>query len=294
MNKLIGLYNIEPFVFNTALMQISNYHKSIGDTVEWFIDYNINLYDKIYCSSLFNFTDKSQVPEYAICGGTGFDISSKLPEEIENSDLDYSIYQNCKTSYIWFSRGCVRNCPFCIVREKEGYIHQVNPHNLNPKGTSIHIQDNNFFANKDWKITEDYLIKWNQPVIFSSGIDIRLFNSDHASFINSWSLKRTGSIHIAWDNPRENLIDKIKYFLTFIKPYLVTCYVLIGYWSTETEDLLRVNALKDLGVTPYAMPYLKSNKYQKSFCRWVNNNFIFKSVSWNNYKYNPKHNEIRS
>jgi len=69
--KRVGLYNIEPKIHNTALMKISQYHKDNGDHVEWYVDFERDLYDKIYCSSLFDFTDKSQVPENAICGGTG-------------------------------------------------------------------------------------------------------------------------------------------------------------------------------------------------------------------------------
>ena len=108
----IGLINLEPQINNTALMKISKYHKDRNDDVEMYIDFFRNSYDKIYCSSLFDFTNKSQVPENAICGGTGFDIITKLPKEIDDCDLDYSIFPNCKSSYVWFSRGCIRNCPF--------------------------------------------------------------------------------------------------------------------------------------------------------------------------------------
>ena len=73
----IGLLNLEPKINNTALMKISKYHKDLGDDVEMYIDFFRNNYDKIYCSSLFNFTDKSQVPENAICGGTGFDTTNR-------------------------------------------------------------------------------------------------------------------------------------------------------------------------------------------------------------------------
>ena len=38
-------------------------------------------------------------------------------------------------------------CPFCLVREKEGYIQTVEPVELNPKGKWIEVLDNNFFAN---------------------------------------------------------------------------------------------------------------------------------------------------
>ena len=60
-------------------------------------------------------------------------------------------------------------------------------------------------------------------------------------------------------------------------------YVLIGYHSTEEEDLYRVNTLKDYGCDPYSMPFDKSDPYQKRFTRWVNHKAIFKTVDWKDY-----------
>ena len=54
---------------------------------------------------------------------------------------------NTYFSLQFFSRGCIRKCPFCLVREKEGYIQTVEPVELNPKGKWIEVLDNNFFAN---------------------------------------------------------------------------------------------------------------------------------------------------
>jgi hypothetical protein len=276
----IGLINAEPQINNTALMKISEYHKSRGDDVEMYIDFFRNQYDKIYCSSLFDFTDKSQIPEQTICGGTGFDIESKLPNEIDNCDLDYSIFPSCNSSYVWFSRGCIRNCPFCIVRKKEGYIHSVEPKHNNKNAEVIEIMDNNFFANPEWKKSEKYLDDWQLPIIFSSGIDVRIFEHSHALFINKYKVK---TIHTAWDNPKIDLLPKFQELVKHIKPYKIMAYVLIGYWSTPEEDLMRVMKLKELGISPFAMPYNKKDKYQKRFARWVNHKAVFKTVEWKDY-----------
>ena len=61
-------------------------------------------------------------------------------------------------------------------------------------------------------------------------------------------------------------------------------YVLIGYHSTEEEDLHRVETLRSYGCDPYVMPYDKFDDYQKKFTRWVNHKAIFKSVAWKDYK----------
>jgi len=276
----IGLLNLEPQINNTALMKISQYHKQKGDDVEMYVDFFRNQYDKIYCSSLFDFTNKTQVPEMADCGGTGFDIAKKLPKEIDNSDLDYSIFPSCKSSYIWFSRGCIRNCPFCIVRKKEGYIHSVKPTNINPKGDVIEIMDNNFFANPEWKDAEKYLDQWQQQIVFNSGIDVRIFKPEHASFIKKYKIKM---IHTAWDNPKIDLMPKFKELIKYIKPYKIMAYVLIGFDSTPEEDLMRVTKLWELKIDPFVMPFDKKNNYQKRFARWVNHKAVFKTVKWKEY-----------
>jgi len=61
-------------------------------------------------------------------------------------------------------------------------------------------------------------------------------------------------------------------------------YVLIGFNSTEEEDMHRVEVLRQYGCDPYVMPYNKDDQYQKRFARWVNHKAIFKTVSFNDYR----------
>lgn len=148
----IGLIDVDGHNFpNYALMKISAYHKSIGDTVEW-ADPMFGEYDLVYKSKIFTFTpDNMDVYECKVLkGGTGYDIKSKLPDYIESHTmLDYTIYPQFNFSIQFLSRGCIRRCPFCLVREKEGYIYPVEPLNLNSKGEWIEVLDNNFFANPE-------------------------------------------------------------------------------------------------------------------------------------------------
>lgn len=277
----IGLIDIELKIFNTAYMQISQYHKRRGDTVEWWTPLEHRGFDVVYCSSLFDYTDKSEVPDDAICGGTGFDISSKLSVAMEGCDLDYSIYPQCRKSYLWFSRGCFRNCPFCCVRQKEGTLKPVNVKNLNPYTEVICIQDNNFFANPQWRSAIKWLQAKSLPVEFLN-IDARIIDKEQAESI--LTLKHQKQIKIAWDNPKENLIPKLRQIIKWIKPYRLMCYVLIGYWSTPEEDMHRVEMLRELGIDPFVMPYNKKDLYQRAFARWVNHKAIFKKVKWKDYK----------
>jgi hypothetical protein len=282
---LIGLYNLEPKIENTAMMQVSRYHKDRGDSVEIYSPIFPSRYDKVYAFSIFSFTDKSMVRKGMVCGGSGFDIQSRLPAEMEGSDVDYDVFPKCKTSYIWFSRGCIRRCPFCIVWKKEGYIRPVKPKNLNPRGKSITVMDNNFFANLEWKSAIDWLVDKKLPVDFSSGIDVRLINEEQGESLKKLRLLK--QLHIAWDNPREDLTSKIEFLTHFIKRKKIMCYVLIGYWSTPEEDMSRVEKLREMRIDPFVMPYDKSDPYQRAFARWVNFKAIFKSIPWEYYHQNP-------
>ena len=278
----IGLYNLEPAIVNTAMMQVSTYHKLNNDDVYIYSPLFHDEYDKIYAFSIFDYTDKGYVRDDMITGGTGFDIKSKLPVEITKCEYDWSLYPDCDYSILWFSRGCIRNCPFCVVREKEGYIHSVEPLNLNPNGEYVKVMDNNFFANPNWNDSVDYLLDLGQKIDMQ-GFDIRIFNESQGEALSQ--LKHRKAFKFAWDNPRDNIDDKIELLLDYIKPSNLMCYVLIGYWSSPMEDYRRVMHLwEKYKIHSFVMPYDKFNRYQKDFSRWVNNKIEFKSCTWEEYQ----------
>ena len=278
----IGLYNLEPSIVNTAMMQVSTYHKLNNDDVYIYSPLFHDEYDKIYAFSIFDYTDKGYVRDDMITGGTGFDIKSKLPVEITKCEYDWSLYPDCDYSILWFSRGCIRNCPFCVVREKEGYIHSVEPLNLNPNGEYVKVMDNNFFANPNWNDGVDYLLDLGQKIDMQ-GFDIRIFNESQGEALSQ--LKHHKAFKFAWDNPKDNIDDKIELLLDYIKPSNLMCYVLIGYWSSPMEDYRRVMHLwEKYKIHSFVMPYDKFNRYQKDFSRWVNNKIEFKSCTWEEYQ----------
>ncbi len=277
----IGLIKIEPKIINTAYMLISQYHKQLGGSVGWWHPLTAGEFDHVYCSSLFDFTDKAQVPECAITGGTGFDVSSRLPQAIEACEYDYSLYPKCETSYVWFSRGCDRDCPWCVVRQKEGQFHKVRRKQLNPKGKYLTIMDNDFSANPDWAD----IIRWigNMPVDIQS-IDVRKL-SDRQCFdlakLRQWKKKQ---FKIAWDNPAEDMEYKLVHVTAIIPARKLMCYVLIGYNSTPAEDMFRIQTLKKLRIDSFVMPYKRGDLYQDMFSQWVNRKAVFKTKTWKQYQ----------
>lgn len=123
----IGLIDVDGHNFpNLALMKLSAWHKSEGDTVEW--HWGFDHYDRVYKSKVFdcNYTADVDDPvncDEIICGGTGYGLDNKLPAGIEHTRPDYSLYPELTqdTAYGFLTRGCPRGCEFCIVSKKEGY-----------------------------------------------------------------------------------------------------------------------------------------------------------------------------
>lgn len=285
----IGLIDTDSKMANFALMRISSYHKERGDEVVWADTFSH--YDRVYQSKVFTFSQDDQTIYYAdeiVRGGTGYDVKSRLPEEIENHcGLDYSIYPNCNYSIQFFSRGCIRSCPFCIVREKEGYLRSVAPMNYNPKGEWVEVLDNNFFANPNWRNAIEELQRNGQPVNLH-GVDIRLMNEEQAEALSTLKLKQ--NVKIAWDLPEIDLEPKLREVVKYIKPYRLTCYVLVGFNSTIKQDMRRLEILRELGITPFVMIYRdpvnrrEPNNYCKDLARWVNKPQLFKSVKFEDYE----------
>ena len=279
----IRLVDLDGLLPNIALMKISQFHKQHGDDVGWHNPIADGKVDKLYISKLFDFSEDYQyaLADQVYIGGSGHDIAKCLPDEIDSiRNIDYSIYPNAEMTMQFYSRGCIRNCPFCIVQKKEGYIKAVEPMSLNPNGRGIEVLDNNFFANPEWKWAAQDLIRIGQPVNLQ-GVDVRIMDEEQAYWLNK--MKHAKQIHIAWDNPKEDVLPRIREMIKHVKPYKIMCYVLIGYWSTPEQDLMRVEKLREVGVDPFVMPFNKSDKYQKKFARWVNHKAIFKSVKWEDY-----------
>lgn len=285
-------------------MKLSAYHKSIGDTVELFDRWNT--YDLVYASKVFSFTEDIDV--YPVMadeirkGGTGYCISvqdskeifddsknNDLPSEIEHIYPDYSLYPEYKYAAGFLTRGCPRNCGFCVVGKKEGTCsRQVADLSEFWRGQKeIKLLDPNLLACRDHEKILQQLAESKANVDFTQGIDIRLTNPDNIKLLNA---VRTSIIHFAWDNPKQDLTEYFKRFSehTAIKSDRnKSVYVLTNYNSSMDEDLYRIYTLRDLGYSPYVMIYQKETAPHeiRRLQRWVNCRWIFRSVDrFENYK----------
>ena len=193
----ILLIDADSTIPNIALMKLSTYHKSKNDIVD-FIQYHLPYYphkkrpvyyvpenyDKIYCSVVFEGNADNIIGKNIIFGGTGIDLTTNLPENIELLDCDYGLYPDNNTSYGFISRGCIRKCKFCKVPIKEGYIRQVNTISNIVKHKKVKFLDNNFLALNNHVSLLKELIQKNIKLQFNQGLDIRLVNAENSYLLS--------------------------------------------------------------------------------------------------------------
>lgn len=282
----IGLVDVDGHRFpNLALMKISAWHKNYGDTVEW--AGSLEHYDVVYMAKVFTFTPddiQSYQADEIVKGGTGYDLISKLPNEIESCYPDYNLYGIEDTAYGYLSRGCPRKCQFCIVAEKEGMrAHKVANLSQFWSGQKyIKLLDPNLLACPDWENLLGQLAGSGAWVDFTQGLDIRLMTDKKAAAINNVKYSR---LHFAWDDPHDMVTyDKlIKYKDVWKGDFRRRrVYVLTNFNSSHSGDLFRVYALRELGYDPYIMIYDKIHapKETRYLQRWVNNKRIFRTIKY--------------
>lgn len=282
----IGLLNLEPKYKNLALEKLRIYHQTKGDYVEDY--FALNHYDKVYCSSIFDFTKKTIVPEGAICGGTGFDLTTVLPPEIE----DIKPHLN----FGYTSRGCDNNCPFCVVTRKEGKFHTVGTlADLwnGVKGVLITLLDNDILTSLEhfFSICQESL-EYHVKLDINQGLNHRRLTPETVSMMKRISHVR---YRFAFDNPSYyKSVDKALCLLKDGGLNLNFWYVLVGFNTTFQEDLDRVNFLRDRGQLAYIQRFKrpKNDWRHIALAEWVNQHHIFYAMTWEEFL-NTEHSKKR-
>lgn len=293
----IGLIDVDGHNFpNLALMKISAWHKARGDSVEWYnpiVHGTGNMLDKIYMSKVFTFTEDYQYPLFAReieKGGTGYKLYSKnLPDEVENVFPDYSIYPECDYAIGFLTRGCIRNCPWCIVPKKEGPIRPAATWQQikRPDSRKIVFMDNNVLACPHG--IEQIKELGNQKIWidFNQALDARLISPEIAELLSKCHWIRF--IRMACDTSK--MLPVIERTIGYLIAAGVSKSRFWAYALVQDVDEAhdRIVQLRKMGVEPFAQPYRdfdggEPTEEQKALARWCNRKELFKSCSWEEYR----------
>lgn len=305
----IGLIDVDGHGFpNLPLMKLSAYHKSKGDSVEWYQPMFSGHMDIVYKSKVFSFSPDYEWPidaDKVVEGGTGYAISlidgkevydktkdQPLIPEIEHIYPDYSLYPELTkdTAYGFLTRGCPRGCGFCHVAPKEGRC-SVKVADLSEfwkDQKNIVLCDPNILACPDHMELLQQLVDSKAKVNFNQGIDIRLVNDRNIELLKQIRLQ---GIHFAFDRweDKDVIEPKLRQFAAktnFDKNRgRVMVYILTNFNTTLEQDIYRIQLCRELKFSPYPMIYDKehADPVYKKLQRWCNNFIFWKVPTFEDY-----------
>ncbi len=271
-------------------MKIAAYHKSIGDKVEWWN--SLKKYDIVYSSKVFDFTPENPyLPPETIKGGSGYDIHSVLPPEIEEMYPDYSIYPECDYAIGYITRGCPNHCRWCIVPEKEGGIKPYRTWRelVRSDSKKLVLMDNNILACEYGIEQLESLIGSGYKIDLNQGMDARLVTDRIAHILSKLSWIRY--IRFSCDSiPQISAIKNAAALLQKygVKPYRLFIYLLV---TPDLENAAkRVDELKTLrGINIYAQAERNEkkgiipNKFQLEFAQRYVYSGKYRTETWREY-----------
>ena len=293
----IGLLNIDKTKFpNIALGKISRYYKVLGHSVEW---YNpLCHYDVVFVSKIFTF---SQDYPYFINadkvykGGTGYDLHTNLPDEIDRIQPDYSIYSQVdkRTAYGFLTRGCPNRCHWCIVPTKEGGIRpymDVDEIAIDGRNKLV-LMDNNVLAS-DYGLRQiEKIVNRGYRVDFNQGLDARLVTDDIAQMLAK--VRWIHSIRFGCDTPQqiiecERAMNKINSYRKTPATYLLymiidkdinECYKRLSYFRGDKRVCIVAQPYRDFNNKHQIIP-----QWQKDMTRWAMRREIYYTCDFKGYE----------
>ena len=314
------LVDVDSKIPNLALMKISTYEKGFGNSVDiqkiGLTGYpskrksNVIIdakdYDRVWLSVIFTI-NKGEIA-IANCpdvryGGTGFDLKTKLPQEIDDLREDYTIYPENKSSYGFITRGCVRNCEFCFVPRKEGFLKPYRDWRHIVRHKKTFFLDNNFLA---YEKHEEILEEMNDEKIsysFNQGLDIRLINDKNAFLLAN--ARYLGDLTFAFDDI--NLEKVILKKLGILRKHIsesrnLRFFVYVNPNQTIENILYRVEWLRLHNCLPYVMRDSSCwnsgySDFYTDLASYCNQPQFFKKKTFENflterYYYKPHHPRI--
>jgi len=281
----ILLINIDSKIPSMPLRKIGGFCKDRGDQV--FYNNGCGNPDYVYISCVFskNASKTRGIAKMFSCpvefGGYGVN-DAQLPYEIEHHMPDY---EGMDFSFGFSSRGCPRNCPWCIVPKMEGPIRNHAPITefLHPDHKKLILFDSNFLASPRWRENFRFIIAHNLRICFNQGLDIRLVNEENAGMLADckYSSLRFNErrLYFAFDHPSVEgaVIKGIQQLKDVgIPPRHNMFYMLCAYGVSASnydfaQDWRRFKILRELGADPYVMKWngRRDIRILNHFARWV-------------------------
>ncbi len=275
-------------------MKLSAWHKAQGDVVDWYSPM-FSRPDRIYASKVFTFSPAVEIAAghpAPVCGGTGYNATMKLPDEIESIAPDYSIYPQFLQAYGFLTRGCIRSCPWCIVPRKEGGIKVVSDIETISQGRrEVVLLDNNFLAAPESFVSDqlEKATRLNMKLDFNQGLDARLVTPENAGLLASCKWMK----YIRFSCDTHKMIQPVDAAVRAIR----SCgykgdffiYVLARELHETHDRIIRLSGI-DRRIIPFCQPYRDFTTNEEPsialqrLARWCNVQSIRKSTKFKDYR----------
>jgi hypothetical protein len=198
---------------------------------------------------------------------TGINPHVGLLDEVEECPPDYSLFPNLKFSITTTTRGCIRQCKFCVVRsiEPKYFVREAWERDLNPNSKKIVFWDNNWLSSPNFYKDIEKLRKIGKSFDFNQGIDCRLFNQEKAMILSQTKIEL---LRFAFDSPLQD--GHVQNAIKLARKYGFTSDIMVYvlYNSEEAYDTpgyfyYRINGLNKLKIDIYPMRYRPINNIQR-------------------------------
>lgn len=164
-------------------------------------------------------------------------------------DMEFVPGRFIKKGVTFTSRGCPKNCSFCLVHKREGGIREL------PIKPGHIIQDNNFLACSQGHILKVFDMLFDQHDIqFKGGLDIDYLETWHVDLIKRLKLSE---IWVACDTKAGlKRLDKAADILADFSIEKKRCYVLVGLNGESASDAeKRCEEVYSKGFLPFIQYY---------------------------------------
>lgn len=320
----ILLVNLDSTIPNLALEKIRMYHEQQGNRVRQIKDQKgndkkslpnplvLSGYDKIYVSCIFKWNAEQckKWEDIAEIGGSGYSLDKVLPKEID------SLKPKINMGFV--TRGCIRNCPWCIVPKKEGHIKEVadlydiwdgNPTRKRKRKirgvkvekevpTVITLMDNNILAlPKTFFKVSNQIKKEGLEVDFNQGLDHRLLTNEIVKQLLSLKYPDSAGnkIRFAFDHIsyKNSVVKALKLLKKHgLRDWQTRWYVYVGDYDTTETVLERLNIIRKWKQAAFLMrdrcDKVQNNKEFAKMYSWTSSVAAFYSVTYEEYKQSHK------
>lgn len=297
MKEKIGLIDVDGHngFPNLALMKRAAYHKENGAQVEWYSpeeEYDIVFKSKVFTFTPDKFTDIRNA-DFVCRGGTGYRecVKQTLPDLIDDLYPDYSMYPSFNKAIGFLTRGCINDCPWCIVPEKEGPIRPYRSWSevVREDAEQVVLLDNNVLA-CEWGLDQiDQIARVREKTWdFNQGMDARLITPEIAKLLSR--VRWTRFVRVSCDTAQ--MLPVVEQAAAYLKEAGVAKSRLFTYALIRDveEAEIRIKKLLDLGFEVFAQPYRdfdggEPTQKQKDLARWCNRH-IYRKTDFNEYRRN--------